>query len=225
MADFATIYFTCFSGCFVLQHWRSKSHLTHPLAWVCPVILRNLPKLSVNSLRSFPVNSGRFTTICNCLAFNQRLRNLPLFVCPGRPKSQPLFVHLGRPGVAKNPTTFRGPGAAEKPNTFCPPGGGGGWAKNKTLWVHPGRPKNQPYFIRLGRTKSVWFGLVWSGVAEKPTTFCPPMATEKPTTFGPPLAAEKPTTFPPPGADEKPTTSHTGGGGGALFVRPGRPTN
>ena len=46
-----------------LQHCRSRSHLTRPLVWVWPVNRRKRPKFSANSLRSLPVNSGRFTTI------------------------------------------------------------------------------------------------------------------------------------------------------------------
>ena len=63
VADFVAIGLTCSSRYLVLQHCRSRSHFTRPLAWVWPVILRNWPKFSVNSLRSFPVNSVKFTTI------------------------------------------------------------------------------------------------------------------------------------------------------------------
>ena len=54
---------TCLSTYLVLQHCKSRWHLTRPVARVWPVILSNRPKFSANSLRSFPVNSGSFTTI------------------------------------------------------------------------------------------------------------------------------------------------------------------
>ena len=63
VADFVTICLTCFSRYLVLQHCRSRSHFTRPLARVRPVIPRNRPKLSANSLTSFPVNSGKFTMV------------------------------------------------------------------------------------------------------------------------------------------------------------------
>ena len=63
MADFVTICLTCFSKYLVLQHCRSSSQFTRPLARVWPVIVRYRPKFSANSLRSFPVNSSKFSTI------------------------------------------------------------------------------------------------------------------------------------------------------------------
>ena len=56
-------YLPTYQPTFVLQHCKSTSHFTRPLARVWPVILRNLQRLSTNSLRSFPVNLGRFTTM------------------------------------------------------------------------------------------------------------------------------------------------------------------
>ena len=41
----------------------APTYLPRPLAWVWPVIRRNRPKFSASSLRSLPVNSGKFTTI------------------------------------------------------------------------------------------------------------------------------------------------------------------
>ena len=76
LADYVTICLTCFSRYLVLQHCESRSHFTRPLARVWPVILRNRPKFSANSLRSFPVKSGKFTTISEvAIAFLFELYN------------------------------------------------------------------------------------------------------------------------------------------------------
>ena len=61
--DLVTIGLTYFSRYFVLQHCKRRSHFTRTLAWVWRVILKNRPRLLANLMRSFAVNSGRFTTI------------------------------------------------------------------------------------------------------------------------------------------------------------------
>ena len=77
-----TICLTCFSRYFVLQHCKSRSHLTLPEAWVWPVSRRKRPKFSAKLARSFPVNSGRLTTILDvatALASLECRRRLFLF--------------------------------------------------------------------------------------------------------------------------------------------------